>query len=253
MITKSELEAAAALVYQHMSPTPQIEWPLLSQETGARVWVKHENHTPIGAFKVRGGITFIDWLRRTHPDCRGVITATRGNHGQSQARAAVAAGLIAKILVPRGNSVEKNTAMRGFGADLHEFGDDFDEARLEAMRLADLEGLYPVPPYHRELTVGVASYALELFTELPDLDTVYVPIGGGTGICGVISARDALGLDTKVVGVVSANAQSASLSVAAGHLVETNSARTFADGMAVRVPVQEILISTPQARTGLCR
>jgi len=192
-----ELNRAADLVYSRMQPTPQHVWPLLGQASGATVWVKHENHTPTGAFKVRGGITFIDWLKRTHQDCRGIITATRGNHGQSQARAAIAAGLVAKILVPRGNSTEKNAAMRAFGADLVEFGDDFDEARLEAFRLAEVENLYAVPPYHRELTLGVATYALELFTAAPDLDTVYVPIGGGTGICGVIGVRDALGLDTK--------------------------------------------------------
>ncbi len=238
-ITLDELKAAAALVYSQMLPTAQHLWPLLSRESGASVWVKHENHTPIGAFKIRGGITFIDWLRRTHPNSRGIITATRGNHGQSQARAAIAAGLVAKILVPHGNSREKNAAMRALGADLIEYGDDFDEARLEAYRLAEIENLFPVPPYHRALTLGVASYALELFAAVPDLDTVYVPIGGGTGICGVIAARDALGLQTKVVGVVSTGALCAKLSAEAGQLVETNSARTIADGMAVRVPVQE--------------
>jgi threonine dehydratase len=222
-----------------MPPTPQQVWPLLSEAVGATLWVKHENHTPTGAFKIRGGITFLDWLKRTQPDCPGVITATRGNHGQSQARAAVALGMIAKILVPRGNSREKNAAMRALGADLIEFGDDFDEARLEAFRLAEAEGLFPVPPYHRELTCGVATYALELFSAAPDLDVVYVPIGGGTGICGVITMRDLLELKTEVVGVVSTGAPGAKLSVAAGHLVETNSARTIADGMAVRVPVQE--------------
>ncbi len=237
-ITRARLEDAAALVYRQMSPTPQHEWPLLAEATGARVWVKHENHTPTGSFKIRGGITFIDWLKRTQPDCRGVITATRGNHGQSQARAAVAAGMVAKILVPFGNSTEKNEAMRALGADLVEFGDDFDQARLECYRLAKAERLFPVPPYHEELTVGVASYALELFQNVPNLDTVYVPIGGGTGICGVITARDLLGLKTEIVAVVSTEAASAKLSAEAGHLVETPTARTIADGMAVRVPVQ---------------
>lgn len=239
MFTRPELEDAAQLVHAHMPPTPQYAWPLLAERTGATVWVKHENHTPAGAFKIRGGITLVDWLRRTQPDCPGIITATRGNHGQSQARAARAAGLRAVVYVPRGNSTEKNAAMRAFGAELVEFGDDFDEARVEAFRVADAEGLFTVPPFNRELVRGVATYAWELFTSKPDLHTVYVPIGCGSGICGLISARDALGLETRIVGVVSENAACAKLSVEAGELVETNSARTFADGMAVRVPVRE--------------
>ncbi len=224
-----------------MSPTPQIHWPLLDKASGARVVVKHENHTPIGAFKVRGGITFVDWLRRNRPDARGIVTATRGNHGQSVARAATAAGLIAKIFVPRGNSSEKNEAMKGFGAELIIHGDDFDEARVEAHRIATDEGLVFVPPFHRELVKGVATYALEFFEEYPGLDTVYVAIGCGSGICGLIQVRDALGLRTRIVGVVSSNANAVSLSIASGRAVETNSARTMADGIAVRVPVQEAL------------
>jgi threonine dehydratase len=238
MFTATELEEAARLVHAHMAPTPQYAWPLLAARTGATVWVKHENHTPAGAFKIRGGITLIDWLRRTDPSCPGIVTATRGNHGQSQARAARAAGLRALVYVPRGNSPEKNAAMRAFGAELVEHGEDFDEAREEAFRVGAAEGLFIVPPFHRELVRGVATYAWELFTAQPDLDTVYVPIGCGSGICGVIAARDALGLATKVVGVVSDAAPCARLSVEAGRLVETASARTFADGMAVRVPVQ---------------
>lgn len=241
MFTRSELEDAAGLVHRHMAPTPQYPWPTLSERLGCEVWVKHENHTPTGAFKVRGGVTFIDWLRRTKPGSPGIITATRGNHGQSQARAATAAGLRAVIYAPRGNSVEKNAAMRARGAELVEFGEDFDESRIEAFRVAEREGLHIVPPFHRELVRGVATYALEFFTAAPDLDTVYVPIGCGSGICGVIAARDALGLSTKVVGVVSENAACAKLSVDAGRPVETNSAQTFADGMAVRVPVEEAL------------
>jgi len=241
LFNQADIEAAARLIYQSMAPTPQYAWPLLAQRTGAVVWVKHENHTPTGAFKIRGGITFIDWLRRAHPKVTGIISATRGNHGQSQARAATAAGLRAKILVPRGNSIEKNAAMRAFGAELVEFGSDFDEARVEATRLAEEENLFLVPPFHRELVRGVATYALELFTAVPALDTVYVPIGCGSGICGVITVRDALGLATKVVGVVSTKAQAAKLSVEAGRLIETASADTIADGMAVRVPVAEAL------------
>ncbi|MFC2968956.1 threonine dehydratase [Acidimangrovimonas pyrenivorans] len=237
--TRDDLAAAADLVHGQMAPTPQYAWPQLQAKLGVKVWVKHENHGPTGAFKVRGGITFIDWLKRTHPEVPGIITATRGNHGQSQARAATAAGLRAVVYVPHGNSVEKNEAMRAFGAELIEFGEDFDTAKEEAMRVAEAEGLFAVPPFHRELVRGVATYAYEFFSAKPDLDTVYVPIGCGSGICGVISARDALGLKTKVVGVVSEQAQTAKLSVEAGHLVETQTARTFADGMAVRVPVAE--------------
>jgi threonine dehydratase len=172
-------------------------------------------------------------------DVKGIVTATRGNHGQSQARAAVAAGLQAKVVVPRGNSMEKNVAMRAFGAQVIEYGDDFDEARLEAGRLSAQEDLYAVPSFHPELVRGVATYALELFSSVASLDTVYVPIGCGSGICGVIATRDALGLKTKVVGVVSSAAATAKLSFEAGRLIETDSAATFADGMAVRVPVQE--------------
>lgn len=250
LFTLQDLEAAAALVHSQMPPTPLHHWPLLSQRTGAEVWVKHENHTPTGAFKVRGGITFIDWLRRSHPDCPGIITATRGNHGQSQARAATAAGLRAVVYVPHGNSAEKNAAMRAFGAELREVGEDFDTAREAAMAAAAAEGLFPVPPFHRELLRGVATYGLEMFRANPGLQTVYVPIGCGSGLCGVIAARDALGLDCEVVGVVSARADAARRSVAAGRLVETESARTFADGMAVRVPVQAAfeIYSTGAAR-----
>ena len=237
--TSADLEAAAQLVYTQMQPTPQYSWPLLNGAMGCEVWVKHENHGPTGAFKVRGGITFIDWLTRTHPDANGICTATRGNHGQSQARAAKAAGLRALVYAPHGNSAEKNAAMRAFGAELIEFGDDFDEARAEAIRVAEQENLFIVPPFHEELVRGVATYAYELFTAQPNLDTVYVPIGCGSGICGTILARDALGLKTKIVGVVSEHAQTAKLSVEAGAMIETNSANTFADGMAVRMPVQE--------------
>lgn len=239
--TLDEIEAAAELVHRHMPPTPQHHWPLLSARTGAECWVKHENHGPTGAFKVRGGITYVDWLRRTEPDSPGVITATRGNHGQSQARAAVAAGLRAVIYVPHGNSVEKNAAMRAFGADLRVFGRDFDEAKDEAIRVAQAEGLHRVPPFHRELVRGVATYALEFFRAAPPLDAVYVPIGCGSGACGVIAARDALGLATEVIGVVAEGAPCVMLSLEAGRPVPTNTGDTFADGMAVRVPVPEAL------------
>lgn len=239
LFTRHEIEDAAELVHKFITPTPQYVWPQICEKAGATVWVKHENHTPTGAFKIRGGITFIDWLKRTKPEARGIITATRGNHGQSQARAAAAAGLQAKVVVPRGNSVEKNAAMRAFGADIVEFGDDFDVARVEAMRLSEEEDLFMVPSFHSELVRGISTYALELFNAVTDLDTVYVPVGCGSGICGVISARDAMGLKTKVVGVVSERAQTVKLSFESGTLIETEHARTFADGVAVRVPVQE--------------
>jgi threonine dehydratase len=239
LFSLDELEEAARFVHERMLPTPQYAWPLLAEAVGAEVWVKHENHTRTGAFKLRGAYTFIDWLKRSHPDCPGIVTATRGNHGQGQALAARAAGMVAKIFVPEGNSTEKNAAMRAFGADLTVFGADFDTARLEAARLSEAEGLFMVPPFHRELVRGVATYALELFRAAPDLDTVYVPIGCGSGICGTIAARDALGLSTRIVGVVSENADCILRSMAASDMVETETARTFADGIAVRVPVPE--------------
>lgn len=239
--TKSDLEDSLRLVTAAMVPTPQYAWPLLAERIGAEVWVKHENHTPTGSFKVRGALTFIDWLTRTHPEVRGICTATRGNHGQGQAWAATAAGLTAKVYVPKGNSVEKNNAMRAFGAELVEFGEDFDTAREEAYRVAAEENLFIVPPFHPELVRGVATYGYELFSAVPDLDAVYVPIGCGSGICSTIAARDALGATAEIIGVVSENAPTAKLSVEAGHPVETESSRTFADGMAVRVPVPEAL------------
>jgi len=239
LFTFDELTQASKLVYGNMPPTPQYNWPQISDAVGTDVWVKHENHTPTGAFKVRGGITFIDWLKTNHSEYKGIVTATRGNHGQSQARAAVAMGLSATIVVPKGNSIEKNTAMKSFGAKLIEFGNDFDEAKLKAIELSKSENLFMVPPFHNKLIIGVATYALELFTAIKNLDVVYVPIGCGSGICGLIETRDLLGLSTEIVGVVSENAQTAKLSFDNKTLTETKSANTFADGMAVRVPVKE--------------
>lgn len=239
MFTESELDAAAQLIYGVTPPTPQYAWPLLAQAAGTEIWVKHENHTRTGAFKLRGAVTFIDWLSRTHPEARGICTATRGNHGQGQALCATQAGLTAKIYVPEGNSTEKNAAMRAFGAELIVHGTDFDTARLEAYRVAEAEGLAVVPPFHRELVRGVATYGLELLRAVPDLDTIYVPIGCGSGICGVIAARDALGLATEVVGVVSDRADCIPRSLEVGRLIQTETARTFADGIATRMPMQE--------------
>lgn len=238
-LTLADLEAAAELVYTQMQATPQYAWPQLAAETGAEVWIKHENHTPTGSFKARGAITFIDWVKRTYPEAKGICTATRGNHGQGQARQAVAAGLTAKVYVPHGNSVEKNAAMRAFGAEVIEFGQDFDTAREEAFRVAEAEGLVIVPPFHPEIVRGVATYAYELLSTVPDLDVIYVPVGCGSGICGNILARDALGAKTEIVGVVSERADCVKQSVEAGRLIETESSATFADGMAVRVPVAE--------------
>lgn len=241
MFSLQDLRAAAARVYQEMPPSPQYAWPLLAERTGCEVWVKHENHTPTGAFKVRGAITYIDWLKATHPDVKGIITATRGNHGQAQVRAAVKAGLTATIVVPHGNAREKNAAMRAFGAELIEHGHDFDSAKAEAMARAAQYGLFMVPSYHEELVRGVASYGLELFDAVPDLDTVYVPVGCGSGLCGTIAARDALGLKTKVIGVVSAHVDAAKQSFEAGRLIQNETAHTFADGVAVCTPVQSAL------------
>ncbi|WP_207283056.1 threonine dehydratase [Pseudomonas sp. FW300-N2F2] len=238
-LTRDDIEHAARHLYQFMPATAQYAWPLLAERLGCTVWVKHENHTPTGAFKVRGGLTFVHWLTREHPEAKGIVTATRGNHGQSLALAATALGLKALIVVPQGNSVEKNNAMRGFGGEVVEYGRDFDEAREEAAHLAHAQGLYLVPPFHPELVRGVATYGLELFKAVPDLDTVYVPIGCGSGICAVIAARDALGLKTQVVGVVSTEAVAAKLSFETGRLCETASANTFADGLAVRRPIPE--------------
>ena len=241
MLSLHDVEHAAAVVYAAMPPTAQYAWPLLKRRTGCEVWVKHENHTPTGAFKVRGGLVYMDRLKREQPGVAGVISATRGNHGQSIALAAGRAGVPATIVVPRGNSVEKNAAMRAFGAELVEAGHDFDAAREAAMALAEERGLVMVPSFHRDLVCGVATYALELFRNAPPLDTVYVPIGLGSGICGTIAVRDALGLATKVVGVVSTEAPAYALSFAAGRVVATNSADTMADGMAVRGPDAEAL------------
>jgi threonine dehydratase len=219
-----------------MPPTPQYCWPLLSRRVGAELWVKHENQTQTGAFKLRGGLVYLDNLKRTQPEIAGVISATTGNHGQSIAWAATRLGIKATIVVPHGNSPEKNRAMIGFGANLVEHGHDFQAAYEHAMAMAERENLHPVRSYHPLLVRGVASYGLELFRAVPDLDVVYVPVGLGSGICGVIAARGALGLRTEIVGVVAANAATYALSFAAGKSVATNSADTFAGGLAVRVP-----------------
>jgi threonine dehydratase len=236
MFTLAELDSVMPLVRASVPATPQYAWPLLKARTGVDVIVKHENHTPIGAFKVRGGLVYLNRAKRERPQLRGIVTATRGNHGQSLAFAGIRAGVSVTIVVPRGNSTEKNGAMRALGAELIEHGRDFDEAREHAIKLAADRGLEFAPSFHRDFVIGVATYAYELFTSVEGLDTVYVPIGLGSGICGLIGTRDLLGLRTRIVGVVADGANAYSLSVAAGRVVHTNSALTFADGMAVRVP-----------------
>jgi len=230
------LESAAALVRGIVPPTPQYAWPKLSARAGCTVWVKHENHTPTGAFKVRGGLVYLDRLRRAEPHTRGVITATRGNHGQSIAFAAARTGLAATIYVPRNNSLDQNSAIAAFGARVVEFGQDFDEAKHEAFRVAAADGLHFVPSFHPDLVIGVATYALELFRAVAGLDAVYVGVGMGSGICGLISARDLLGLKTEIIGVSAIQAPASALSFAAGRVVNADSARTFADGIATREP-----------------
>ena len=238
---RAALDAAAAIVYRALAPTPQYIWPLLNDALGAEVWVKHENHTPVGAFKVRGGLVYFDQLMRREPACPGVISATKGNHGQSIGFAARRAGVSATVVVPRGNSREKNAAMRALGVDLVEHGDDFQEAREEAARIAGERSLHFIPAFHMDLIRGVATYWMELFKTAPDLDVVFVPIGQGSGINACIAAREALGLHTRIVGVVSAQAPCYALSWRAGHVIEAAVTTRLADGLACRLPDPEAL------------
>jgi threonine dehydratase len=234
MFTSQDIEKAQRIVYAAMPPTPQFVWPLIAEAAGLEVWVKHENHTPIGAFKIRGGLVCMK-LRHERGETSGVITATRGNHGQSIPFAARRLGIPATVVMPVGNSAEKNEAMRALGAELHEVGRDFDAAREAAMAMAQERGLAYVPSFGPELVLGVSTYAHELFRAAGDLDVVYVPIGMGSGICGVIAARDMLGLKTRVIGVVAEKAPAYALSFAANTPMATEDAITFADGLAVRV------------------
>jgi threonine dehydratase len=236
MFDLRELERAHEIVGQAVPPTPAHAWPLLAQRLGATIVVKHENHTPTSAFKVRGGLVYLDRLKRERPNTPGIISATRGNHGQSLAFAASRHGVPVTIYVPHGNSVEQNRAIRGFGAELVEHGEDFQAAREEAYRRAETNGLEIVPAFHPDLVLGVATYALELLRKARDLDVLYVPIGQGSGICGCILARDLLGLRTEIVGVQSTEAPSYALSFAAGAVVTTTTSNTRADGVATRIP-----------------
>lgn len=231
-----EIREAQKLVYSVMQPTPQISWPLLNELLGTQVWAKHENHTPIGAFKARTAIVYVAELFRREPNTKGLITATRGNHGQSVALAARRFGVPATIVVPVGNSAEKNAAMRAQGATLIQFGDDFQQSREHAARLAQAEGLHLVPAFHRDILKGVASYWVELFEALPDLDVVYVPIGMGSGICSACAVRNGMGLGTKIVGVVAEAAPAYALSFESGAVVEAPVTTIIADGMACRTP-----------------
>jgi threonine dehydratase len=231
-----EIREAAELIYRTMPATPQYSWPLINARAGCEVWVKHENHTPVGAFKIRGGLVYMDWLRRDMPDVKTVVSATRGNHGQSMAFAAAQQGIRAVIVVPFGNSVEKNRAMRAQGAELVEFGEDFQAASEHAVALEKEHGWHRVPSFDLKLVTGVATYALEMFSACPEMETVYVPIGMGSGVCGTIAVRDALRLGTKVVGVVSSQAPATALSVAAGRVVEHEARTAIADGVACRKP-----------------
>jgi threonine dehydratase len=239
MFTRAELESALVIVRGAMPPTPQYAWPLLKVRTGVHVVLKHENHTPTGAFKVRGGLVYIQRLKQAQPALKGIVTATRGNHGQSFAFACARNDIACVVVVPFGNSTEKNAAMKAFGAELIEHGRDFDEARERAEEIAKERGYLFGKSFDRDLVLGVATYAYELFTAEPELDAVYVPIGLGSGICGVISARDVLGHKAKVIGVISERANMYRLSFEAGHPVAINDCTTFADGMAVRVPSEE--------------
>jgi threonine dehydratase len=241
LFTLPDLEDAARLVHAVFPPTPQYAWPLLAARTGVEIWVKHENHTPTGAFKVRGGLVYMDRLKRERPAVQGVISATRGNHGQSLAYAGARLGVPVTIVVPRGNSVEKNAAMRALGAQLIEHGEDFDAARAHAIEAATARGLEFAPSFAPDLVRGVATYALELFRAAPPLDALYVPIGLGSGICGCILARDLLGLSTRIIGVQSDRADAYARSVAAGRVVTTDTANTSADGMATRIPDPDAL------------
>jgi threonine dehydratase len=231
-----QIREAQDLLYQYMPPTPQYSWPLVNQRLGTEVWVKHENHTPVGAFKLRGAIVYLDWLRKTNPALEGVVAATRGNHGQGVAMASRLQGVRCVIVVPHRNSVEKNRAMVAQGAELIEHGDDFQESLEFARRLAKDRGLVMVDSFHERLVMGTATYALEFLQGAPALDAIYVPIGLGSSICGVSAVRNALGLKTEIVGVVASGSPSYALSFAQHRIVEAPARTAIADGLACRTP-----------------
>lgn len=253
MFELTALRQAAELVGRHIPPTPQYNWPLLSQRLGCEAWVKHENHAPTGAFKVRGGLLYVDKLLKREPQLRGLISATRGNHGVSLAMAAQRASVPLKLLVPEGNSTEKNAAMRACAAEVIEYGRDFDTARQHAAKLAAQSGWHFVPALHPDLILGVATYALELLEAASPLRRVYVPIGMGSGICGMIRVRDLLGLDTEVIGVVSRAADAYAQSFEQRRIICTETADTFADGLACRMPATQALEIINRGATRIVR
>ena len=234
--TLAQIEEAQAIVYRYMLPTPQYTWPLLNQRLGTEAWIKHENHTPVGAFKLRGALVYIEWLKQTQPGLAGVVAATRGNHGQGVGMAAGLIGVKAVIVVPHGNSPEKNRAMQAQGVELVEHGHDFQESLEFACTLATERGFAMVDSFHERLVMGTATYALEFFKGAPPLDAIYVPIGLGSSICGVAAARNALGIKTEIVGVVSAQSPSYALSFSQHKIVEAPAATLIADGLACRKP-----------------
>ncbi|MCW7539560.1 threonine dehydratase [Aquabacterium sp. A7-Y] len=235
---RARLQAAQETVYAAMPPTPQYAWPLLARRLGAEVWVKHENHTPVGAFKVRGGLVYVERLKRQEPQLRGLISATRGNHGQSLGYAARRHGLAATIVVPHGNSIEKNAAMRELGVRLIEHGEDFQAAREHAVELAEAQGLHMVPSFHPDLVCGVATGWIEFF-EAVQPEVLFVPVGMGSGLCAAAAARAYTGARTRLIGVVSAHAPAYRLSFQQGRVVEAAVATQLADGMACRSPDAE--------------
>ncbi len=235
-LTQPDLDDARAVVARGMPETAQYAWPLLCERLGAEVWVKHENHTPVGAFKVRGGLVYIDRLRREQPKIGGLVSATRGNHGQSLAFSGARAGLAVTLVIPHGNSGEKNAAMRALGAELIEHGEDFEAARTRAEALAQERRWQMAPSFHPDLVAGAGTYAWELFAAAPDLDVLYVPIGLGSGIAGCIAVRDLMGLKTRIVGVQASGSAAYARSLEAGRPVTLAASRTMADGVAVRAP-----------------
>ncbi len=237
----AQIHDAQSVVYRYMPPTPQYTWPLINSRVGTEAWIKHENHTRVGAFKLRGALVYLDWLKQTEPDMRGVVAATRGNHGQGVGMAAQLLGLKAVVVVPYGNSKEKNSAMLAQGVELVEQGQDFQESLEFARRLAADRGFHFAESFHERLVMGTATFALELFEGAPTLDAVYVPIGMGSSICGMAAARNALGLKTQIVGVGASECPAYALSFKQRKLVEAPAQSKVADGLACRTPNIEAL------------
>ncbi|MFT5757328.1 MAG: threonine dehydratase [Alteromonadaceae bacterium] len=251
MFNLMELEQAATEIYQVMPATPQYNWPLLAKTTGCDVWVKHENHTPTAAFKVRGGINLLNQLMKASNKPKGIISATRGNHGQSLSYASKRVGLPLTIVVPECNNIDQNNAIKGFGGNLIVHGKDFETARKHSSTLQQELGYLAIASFERALVLGVASYALEFFSAVKDLDTVYVPIGMGSGICALIKTRDLLNLKTDIVGVVAEGAPTFALSFAAGKVINTDYANTIADGVATSAPAEEAFEIIKKVQVGL--